>query len=345
MNSVVSKLKLGNKLGEGHFGEVFLGEDSVHGVVAVKVLGRKNEHSDEEWVALKRGFLAEAQHLSKATHQNVVQVHGIEELEDCIQFSMAYCPGGSLQTIHEAGPMTLVSVRKVAAEVLLGLGALHHREMLHRDIKPGNILLDAAGVAKLGDFGLVTDDLLLGYGSAAGYADHIAFEVWQGGPTSAKSDIWALGMTLFRLLHGQTWYFLENEIPEDTIKLGNFVERLCWLPHVPKQWRRVVRKMMSDDTVGRYQNAGEALNAISMLPIEPEWTIPLVTPNLIRWEKSSPKRLNVVEWKLHSERRHEWEAWSEPLGEGRRKRLGSSTGVIGRRQVERELETYFTSWN
>lgn len=344
MNSVVSKLQLGHKLGNGFFGEVFLGQDIVHGEVAVKVLGRKAEHSDDDWLRMKKGFLAEAQHLSKAMHPNVVQVYGIEELEDCIQFSMAYCPGGSLQTQHEAGPMTLPCVRKVAAEVLFGLTALHSRSMLHRDIKPGNILLDAAGVAKLGDFGLVTDDLLLGYGSGAGYADHIAFEVWRGGPTSAKSDIWALGMTLFRLLHGQEWYYLENDVPEDVVPLGKFNDRLCWLPHVPKQWRRVIRKMMTDDTTIRYQNAGAVLNAISGLPIEPVWTVSTVSSELIRWEKRSPKRLNVVEWKIHSPRRHEWEAWSEPLGEGRRKRLEGSTEVIGRNQVERELESYFTGW-
>src|SRR4030088_309089 len=110
---------------------------------------------------------------------------------------MALCPGGSLQTAFEAGPMTLPAVRKAGTEVLMGLTALHARQMLHRDIKPGNVLIDAEGGAKLGDFGLVTDDLVLGYGSQAGYYDHIAFEVWHGNGTSARSDIWAFGMTLF----------------------------------------------------------------------------------------------------------------------------------------------------
>ena len=90
--------------------------------------------------------------------------------------------------------MIFPAVRKAGTEVLMGLAALHARQMLHRDIKPGNILIDTAGVALIGDFGLVTDDLLLGYGSQAGYGDHIAYEVWQGKGTSAKSDIWALGI-------------------------------------------------------------------------------------------------------------------------------------------------------
>ena len=341
MTSVVPKLQILDRLGNGHFGEVFLGQDAVHGQVAVKVVSRKAENDDEEWLDIRREFLAEAQHLKTATHRNVVQVYGIDEVEDAIRFTIAYCPGGSLQATFERGPMTLAAVRKVAIDVLIGLHALHGREMLHRDIKPGNILLDHLGMAKLGDFGLVTDRLLLGYGSAAGYADHIAVEVWQGRGTSIKSDIWALGMTLFRLLHGQVWYVFQNECPADVIAQGGFIERLRWLPHVPKPWRKVIRKMMADNTNDRYANTQEVLNAISALPTEPEWTVPIVTEDLVRWELQSPKRLNVVEWNIHGQRQHEWRAWSQPLGKGNNRSLGASTKVIGRNQVGRELEAYF----
>ncbi|WP_456021299.1 serine/threonine-protein kinase [Pseudomonas protegens] len=341
MSSVVPELEIIRHLGSGAFGDVYLARDGVHGEVAVKVMSRKPEETDEEWVDIKREFLTEARHLSTATHRNVVQVFGIEDLGDSIRFTMTYCPGGSLHTRYQAGPMTLAAVRKAATDVLIGLGSLHGRAMLHRDIKPGNILLDHTGMAKLGDFGLVTDRLLLGYGSAAGYADHIAFEVWQGGPTSIRTDIWALGMTLFRLLHGEVWYVLQNEAPADIVAQGGLANCLRWLPHVPKRWRRVIRKMLADDPAARYVSSHEALNAIADLPIEPLWTVPNITPDLVRWELQSPKRLNVVEWTMHAERRHEWRAWSQPLGDGRNKTLGASQGVIGRIQVDRELEKYF----
>ncbi|VVO01560.1 serine/threonine-protein kinase [Pseudomonas fluorescens] len=341
MSSVVPDLIIIRHLGSGHFGDVFLGRDGVHGEVAVKVMSRKLEDTDDEWLTTKREFLAEAQHLSSATHRNVVQVYGIQDLGDSIRFTMTYCPGGSLHSRYQGGPMTLAMVRKAATDVLIGLGSLHGRGMLHRDIKPGNILLDHAGMAKLGDFGLVTDRLLLGYGSAAGYADHIAWEVWQGRGTSVKSDIWALGMTLFRLLHGEAWYIFQNEAPTEIVADGGLADSLRWLPHVPKPWRRVIRKMLADDPGARYATSHEALNAISALPIEPSWSVTTVTPEMVRWELQSPKRLNVVEWILHAERRHEWKAWSQPLSEGRNKTLGSSPGVIGRRQVDKQLEAYF----
>lgn len=310
MAGVVPALNVGAKLGNGHFGEVFLGEDGVHGQVAVKVLARKPEHDDDEWLAYKTGFLGEAQKLSKARHRNVVPVFHIEELADgnSIRFCMAFCPGGSLQSNFDTGPMPLIQVRKIATEVSLGLEALHARGMLHRDIKPGNILIDGVGVAQLGDFGLVTDDLIWGYGSQAGYSDHIAYEVWLGNGTSSKTDIWALGMTLYRLLHGKAWYE-ESQPARYIICDGGFAGTLRWLPHVPKAWRRVIRKMLNDDPASRYQTAGQILNALSALPT-PGWSAS-VTPGLVRWEQHSGQRLKVVEWTRHSPRKHEWKAWSE----------------------------------
>lgn len=341
MSQVVPALQVGKKLGNGHFGTVYLGQDGVHGQVAVKVLTREPHDSDASWLAFKAGFLAEAQHLSRANHRNVVRVHHIEELPDgnSIRFCMAFCSGGSLQAAFEKGPMSLKSLRKAGTEVLLGLAALHQRQMLHRDIKPGNILIDAAGVALLGDFGLVTDDLLLGYGSQAGYSDHIAYEVWHGKGTSVRSDIWSLGMTLYRLLHGKTWYE-EAPDPRDLIRDGGFVDTLRWLPHVPKPWRRVIRKMMNDDPAARHQTAVQALDALGSLGVEPSWAVEVTTPK-VRWERQAKGRRIIVEWHRHSERKHEWCAWSEPLGTGRKMTLGGSATVIGKRQCIAELEAYF----
>lgn len=341
MAKVVPALQVGKKLGNGHFGEVFLGHDSVHGQVAVKVLSRKPIQSDAEWDRHKNGFLAEARNLSKARHNNVVQVFSIEELPDgnSIRFCMAFCQNGSLQSAFEAGPMTMLDVRKAATEVCLGLDALHARGMLHRDIKPGNILRNSAGVVQLGDFGLVTDDLILGYGSQAGYTDHIAYEVWLGEGTSVKTDIWALGMTLYRLLHGKIWYE-QGPAPRHVIAQGRFADSLQWLPHVPKAWRRVIRKMLNDDRTMRYQSASQVLNALSTLPT-PDWQT-TVAPSLVRWEQVGGSRLRIVEWTEHTPRKHEWRAWSQPIGAaGRSMTLGASTGVISKSQAIRELEQFF----
>jgi serine/threonine-protein kinase len=338
VTNLLSGLKLGKELGSGAFGTVYLGQDEAHGTVAVKKLTRDTGWPDVVWDAWKSAFLAEAQNLSKATHEHVVQVHHIVTAEDgeTVYICMAYCPGGSLQTAFEKGPLPLPQVRKAGTDVLLGLSALHARGMLHRDIKPANILLNAKN-ALIGDFGLVTDNIVFGYASDAGYYDHLAHEIWHGKGTSERSDIWALGATLYRLLHGQRWY-AEAPDPKNLIASGGFADGLKWLPHVPKRWRRVIRQMMEDASTKRYQTANQALSALSSLPISPAWEA-TVEPNRVRWELTSSNRLKIVEWH-RVPRQHQWTAWSEPLGKGRKMTLGGSGGIVAASKAISELEEF-----
>jgi eukaryotic-like serine/threonine-protein kinase len=343
MANLLSGLTYGKKLGAGAFGEVFLGQDKAHGEVAVKVLARDVAWNETEWESWKKGFLAEAQHLSRAAHDHVVKVHYIAEADDgqSVVICMGFCPGGSLQQPYEQAPMTIAAVRKVATDVLLGLQCLHLRNMVHRDIKPANILLDARGNALIGDFGLVSDDLVLGYASQAGYSDHIAYEVWMGKGTSVKSDIWAFGATLYRLLHGRQWC---DELPQprDVIAHGAFAKQRPWLPHIPKRWRRVIRQMMEDDTTKRYQTAEVALGAVAGLPVTPPWDA-TVQPDKVRWEQVKGSRLHVVEW-VRIPRQNKWSAWSEPMPgtTGQRKTLGGSNGVVPAKRAVSELEHHLS---
>lgn len=341
MAGFVSDLKIGKKIGNGAFGDVFEGTDPAHGKVAVKVLARKSFHDDASWPGYKAGYLAEAKNLSKATHRNVVQLHHVVEAPDgdSVLICMAFCPGGSLQTPFEQGPMSLLAVRKTGTEILMGLGAMHTRAMIHRDIKPANLLLNRAGQVQISDFGLVTDNLILGYASQAGYSDHVAYEVWHGKGTSSKSDIWAVGMTLFRLLHGRQWYSAMPD-PRDIVPHGGFASTLKWLPHVPKAWRRVIRKMLNDDDSLRYQNSAQALKALANLPTAPIWQVN-VASNSIEWTHIKNKRRITIKWEIHSSRKHEWSALSEPIGAGRVRRLGGSSKNISLKQVMRELDAYF----
>jgi len=174
-----SNLNIGLAIGAGAFGEVFSAIDDAHGDVAVKIQGKLAFESDADWQLRRKSILAEGQKLSRAKHANVVQIHTIleDDTSDAVLIVMDLCPGGSLQSRFESGAMLLVEVRKYITQVTMGLIALHSRGMLHRDIKPGNILLSKQQIAQLGDFGIVTDDIILGYGSAAGYIDHLSPEV------------------------------------------------------------------------------------------------------------------------------------------------------------------------
>lgn len=340
--TVVSALKIGSKLGSGQFGTVFDGQHPIHGDVAIKVLERLPSESDAEWGQRKDGLLAEGQRLKDAEHDRVVRVFSIshDATEDKIYLVLHLCTGGSLERRYSQGPLPLLAVRNWCTDVALGLECVHLRGLLHRDIKPGNILIDADGRAKLGDFGLVTDQLILGYGSLAGYSDHVAMEVWSDRRTSIKSDIWALGMTVYRILHGQHFYD-ELDPPRDQVILGNYAQRLQWLPHIPKAWRSFVRKCMNDDPALRYQNCQQVLGALSRLPVTPEWECEYTTGE-IKWKRELRNRLQIVTHKIHSARRHEWEAVSYPASSsGRSRRLAGSEGVVSRSDAVKGLETFF----
>lgn len=343
MTGLKSNLQLGPIIGHGHFGEVLLAHDDIHGDVAVKILRQRPAESQVDWKLRRDGLLKEGQQLREAAHPNVVKVHYLVEAEtnDAVHLVMEYCQGGSLQSVFERGPMSLADVLKASTEVAMGLQALHLKGMLHRDIKPGNLLQDGNGTTKLGDFGLVTDNLLLGYGSQAGYTDHIAYEVWKASGTSVRSDIWALGATMFRLLHGAEWYS-RSPAPRYIIANGGFADSLNWLPHIPARWRRVIRKMLHDDPKSRYQHVGQVISALATLDVEPRWTCK-VTSSKVSWQRRGGGRRVRVSWTRLSQRRYEWAAWSEPLGKGRTRHLGASSAKMGYDKSAKELSAFFAS--
>jgi eukaryotic-like serine/threonine-protein kinase len=340
MTDFKSGLILGAEISSGYFGKVFNAHDPMRGDVAVKVLHQRADEPDAAWLVRKETLLNEGQFLIQAEHQNVVRVHHLvrHPSDDTLHLVMDLCRGSLLDSFVK-GPMTFIDVRTAATDTALGLHALHARGMLHRDIKPGNLLIGANGSIKIGDFGLVTDDLVLGYGSIAGYNDHLAPEVFAGSGTSEKTDIWALGMTIYRILHGRQWY-LQLPPPMEEVKKGGFASRLPWLPHVPDSWRRLIRKAMHDDTSQRYQNALQFLDALSTVTCDPCWDC-TVAAGKITWARSSANRTFKVAWTEHSSRKHEWSASSFPIGDGRKRLLGAAVG--SKADCLRALTRFFAS--
>lgn len=341
--ALTSSLTPGSFVGAGAFGQVYLATDPVHGEVAIKVIfkDRPKPETSAEWRQRKADLLKEAQNLKRAVHRNVVPVLQLLEHDsgDAMMFVMEYCSGGSLQKSFDDGPMPVDVVLRVATAVAQGLQCLHGRSMIHRDIKPGNILVSNIGTYKLGDFGLVTDRLVHGYASSAGYLDHLAPEVLGGGPTSAKSDIWAAGMTLYRLLHGRVWY--EESLPtKEIICGGGFAKKLKWLPHVPEQWRRVIRAAMRDDPSRRIQTATDLFAALSALPAHSVWECQ-VGASEVKWEREHKGRKQHVVWKRDG-RNQNWVAWSEPVGAGRRMTLAGSNGDVSRAMAIKGMEEFFS---
>lgn len=335
-----SHVSLGRQIGNGHFGVVHEGVDDIHGPVAIKIPRQHPHETDVAWQARRAELLSEGQFLSRAKHSNVVHVHKLvkHKVSDDLLLVMEFCAGGSLQKPYEIGPMSSSLVHRYATDIVLGLSALHERGMIHRDIKPGNILVDAAGRAKLGDFGLVTDAIILGYADRAGYRDHLAPEVTLTGQTSTRTDVWALGMTLYRLLHGHPWY-TASPMPRVLIPAGGFANTLSWLPHVSSRWRRLIRSMLNDESSSR-PTIVQIQNALAGIADDMDWDCS-GGANVCNWQTNRAGRRIDVKCERKGTK-FEWVATSSPsVGAGRTRRLGASSQLSNWTTTLRELRAFF----
>lgn len=336
-------LVIGKSIGHGYFGAVFEGQDRLGRRVAVKTYQRKIGESDSDWATRKGRLIQEGQRLREAEHEHVVRVFDVKNssADDAIVLVMEFCEGGCVGDHYKRGPIPLGELRSILLDTAFGLQALHARGMLHRDIKPSNLLLNRDGRAKLGDFGLVSNEMVYGYALAGTYqyTDHIAPEVASTGLTSERSDLFAYGMTVYRLLHGAGFYATNPRVP-GLVRAGGLT-RLPWLPHVPKAWRAFVRLLLQPDPNMRMPNAAELIHRIQKLPTEPRWSCEWA-PELVRWEQCIRDRKIVVTHELRSPRRQRWGAVA--IGRsGQVRRLRGDAGWRSGPPVRRELDEFFTS--
>lgn len=339
--SSANSTQLIKRLGKGAFGTVHEGNHPVQGRVAVKIIEREPTENDAEWTIRAGKLMVEGRHLKDAEHPNVVRVIDVEEHTDQIWLVMEYCGGGSLQSIYEKGPMPLPLLRKILVETALGLSEVHNRGLLHRDIKPANILLDGSNTARLGDFGLVTSTTFDGFGSEGGYFEHIAPEVFSLGVTSVASDVWAFGVTAYRLLCGRIYYETCAPDPRSAVPCFGFSNKLTWLPHVPKRWRSFVRVCLKDEPIDRPQSATALVNLLSSVPVDdPPWLCEY-SAKKTTWSQDLGARRKEVTWLTHAPHQHEWVARTVPVGAGRVRTTGQSKCVQSRQDCIRELEKFF----
>ncbi|MDX1004586.1 protein kinase [Sinorhizobium medicae] len=339
MTNLQSTLVVGEEISHGHFGRVHIGHDGIRDPLAVKVLFAIEGETPHQWSARKTGLLQEGASLERARHRNIVAVHYLcaSATDDAIHLVMEYCSGGSFDALYKEGPIRPDLVLKAAREICHGLAALHDRGMLHRDIKPGNILLDANGVAKIGDFGFVTDEIIEGYAIGGGYRDHLAPEFYSDRISSVRTDLWALGVTLYRLLHGHPWY-ASGPAPRSVVQNGGYADTLEWLPHIGKKWRRVIRNLLKDAPNDRPTDA-RALNRL-LADVEPlDWHCE-ISEDRTQWSRVVKSREIVVTLEKHNGRSFSWNVVSYPVTTGKSKTLYAS-GKMGYRQAERELREYF----
>ncbi len=247
-------------LGSGGMGEVYLARDRVLGRdVALKVL-RKQYAGDDEFA---ERFKREAMSAASLSHPNIVQVYDRGETEEGASYiAMEYVPGGTLkERISREGPLEAADAAGLGAQVAEALGAAHDRGMVHRDIKPQNVLLAARGEAKVADFGIAragSSATISRTGSVMGTAGYMSPEQALGKPATPKSDLYSLGVVLYEALTGELPYNADNPIAVSMKHVNEPLRPPIELnPRIPRGMNALVTKLLAKDPEDRYADADE----------------------------------------------------------------------------------------
>lgn len=275
---------LQRRLGTGRFGEVWFAiETGLDIPLAVKLILPSNVLNPEN-------LFQEAQILKAVEHPNIVRVEDTGRMADGrIYVSMEYLSKGSLEDVVKGAYVDLSRAKRIMIDVLRGLEYAHAKNILHRDIKPANILIGDNFESKLSDFGLAiplgTDLRTLGI-KDYGYIMHLAPEIFTDSQYSIASDIYACGMTLYRLVNGDSYLsqFVVDELRTKVIN-GAFPDRKSYREFIPRSISLIVNKALHVDRTQRFQSAEEFRRALERVEIFINWGEKMLS-NGKRWRSS-----------------------------------------------------------
>jgi beta-lactam-binding protein with PASTA domain len=259
-DSVLSnRYELSDQLGAGGMAEVYLGRDRVLGrTIAIKTL-LSQYGGDPHFI---ERFRLEAQHAAALNHPNIVSVYDTGSDDGTHYIVMEYVEGKTLRDIiREEGPLLPERVAEIGADVCAGLAFAHAHGIVHRDVKPANIMITTAGAVKVTDFGIaraVSGDTVTQTAMVLGTAQYFSPEQAQSAPVDARSDIYSLGVVLYEMLTRQVPFTGSSPVAiayKHVKEAPILPSRLN--PDVPPSLEAIVMKAMAKNPDNRYQNAQE----------------------------------------------------------------------------------------
>ncbi len=255
-----------SELGRGGMGVVYKAhEPSLNRYVAIKVLADHIAHDEQ----LAARFIREARSAAALSHPNITQIYFIGQEEGLHYFVMEYVRGESLSDIiRREGRLPPAKAAAIAHQTASGLAAAHDIDIIHRDIKPGNIMIAKEGLIKIADFGIAympdTGQKLTATGQFMGTPGYLSPEVCMGETTDPRSDIFSLGMVLYEMLAGKTAFqadspyallreVIEAEAPD--------ISRLN--PEVDAGLKALLQKMIAKKPEERHRNCHELADELN----------------------------------------------------------------------------------
>jgi len=246
---------LKRRLGEGGMGHVFLAHDQlIDREVAIKFLNDELLGS----ASARERMRQEALLLLQIDHPNVVRAFQVLEDGGRLGLVLEYMPAGDLARRLGAGAMPWRQAVEVMVSILAGLQALHHRHLVHRDIKPGNILMAADGTPKITDLGVARDPyarMKTQTGMVIGTAEYMAPEQIQAAAVDARTDIYAAGIVLFEMLLGRTPFAGLSDFEVRVAHVQSPPELGPLASVCPEAIIRAVARALAKDPADRFESA------------------------------------------------------------------------------------------
>ena len=255
------------KVGNGGMATVYKATDLVlKRYVAVKIL-RDEFTTDEEFI---KRFETEAQSAARLVHANIVSIFDVGVDNGIYYIVMELIQGKTLKEIivEERGPLPWKWSVNVAIQIASALEMAHKNNIIHRDIKPHNIIITEDGVAKVTDFGIakaVSNSTITAFGTTIGSVHYFSPEHARGGYTDAKSDIYSLGVVMYEMVTGKVPFDADTPV---SVALKHMQEDpvppIELNPHLPEAVNKIILKALKKDPMLRYQTATELLQDLKM---------------------------------------------------------------------------------
>lgn len=291
---ISGRYKILEMIGGGGMANVYLAHDMIlDRDVAVKML-RLDFANDEEFI---RRFHREAQSATSLTHSNIVNIFDVGEEKDIYYIVMEYVAGQTLkQYIQQNSPIPVEEALGIMKQLTSAISHAHNNHIVHRDIKPHNILVAHDGNIKITDFGIamaLSATSITQTNSVLGSVHYLSPEQARGGMANKKSDIYSLGIVMFELLTGRLPFSGESAVSIALKHLQSETPSVIrWNPDVPQSVENIVLKATAKDPFHRYESVDEmeedlqtALNIDRLnetkfvIPVDDEATkaIPIIT--------------------------------------------------------------------
>lgn len=260
------RYRIKRRIGGGGMANVYLGYDLIlEREVAIKVL-RMEFVNDPEFV---ERFDREAQAATSLSHPNIVTIYDVGEEEDILYIVMEYVDGLTLKEyIQNHGPLSVEKAVDIMAQLTSAIEHAHETGLIHRDIKPQNILLDRDGNVKVTDFGIavaLSATALTQTNSVLGSVHYLSPEQARGGKATKKSDIYSLGIVFYELLTGELPFSGQSPV---SIALKHLQDDIPSVreknPEIPQSIENIILKATTKDPFHRYESVAEMEHVISV---------------------------------------------------------------------------------